>query len=198
VTFGRPARPGLQPVVHPDRRLDVDRVVVLDAALDRHERAGHHDRPRRIERQAGPGTPLRQRARDDHRAFAGADDPAAGPDVNAEPWILGETILADERRVLPMGTYGTRCLRFGRTGRTRCSNPRHAALSRIAASIFPDRPVPCRSVGMVTSSAEIRFGLRQITPSQPSAGSSPGAWSPSQAKGTQNARAMAWSGVPAS
>jgi len=56
----RPVRPGpgLQPVVHPYRRLDVDRVVMLDAALHRHERAGHHDRRRLAERQAGPGMPL--------------------------------------------------------------------------------------------------------------------------------------------
>ncbi len=43
-------RTDLQPVVHPNPRLDIDRVVVFDAALDRHERARHHDRPRHVER----------------------------------------------------------------------------------------------------------------------------------------------------
>lgn len=56
----RPIRPGSgsQPVVHPHRRLDVDRVVMLDAALDGYERAGHRDRARFVERQACPGTPF--------------------------------------------------------------------------------------------------------------------------------------------
>jgi Golgi phosphoprotein 3 (GPP34) len=57
VRLGRPG-PGSQPVVHPHPRLDVDRVVMLDAAMDRHKRSGHHDRARLVERQAGPGTPL--------------------------------------------------------------------------------------------------------------------------------------------
>ena len=87
-------------MVRPYPRLDVDRVVVFDAALDRHERAGHHDRPRHVERQASPGTPLVQQARNDHRTLAGAHDPAAGPNVNTQPRILGQAVLADQPGIL--------------------------------------------------------------------------------------------------
>ncbi len=81
-----------------------------------------------------------------------------------------------------IGVRGSRCLALGRTGATTSRKPRAAALSRIAASIRPDSPVPCAcgettiEIALTVSGrvpARRSWNAHTSTWSQPRAGSSP-------------------------
>lgn len=99
----------------------------------------------------------------------------------------------------PIGVSGSAGFPFGRTGATTSAKPCARALSRVAASIRPDRPSPCRSrVTLISMALTVsgRIPARRSakahirTWSQPRAGSSPPRPSACRAKGTLNARAI--------
>ena len=86
-------------MAHPHAGLDVGGVVVLDAHVDGVERERDHHVPSGVEGQPGPLAPLREGARDRHGSRADAFDRRAGTDVQAQPRVLGESVVAHAGRV---------------------------------------------------------------------------------------------------
>ena len=92
--------------MHPDIRLDVDRVVVGEVDVDGGETPFDLDGPVHVEGQAGPLPPLGERARDRYRQRRHLNDPAAEPHVGPQPRVDRQPVLADPTRVLVGGGAG--------------------------------------------------------------------------------------------
>ena len=168
--------------MHPDAGLDVDRVVVLEAAVHRVEGERDLDVPGCVERQPGPGAPLGQGPGDGHRAGTDLLDRAAGPArAAAATGPRAARRRAPARHTPASAVCGSAVLRLGRTGAKRSVKPSRIAFCRLASSITDASPVPRRSGRMATSSADRWVGSRpacsssqahRMTPSHPSSGSS--------------------------
>ena len=95
-----------------------------------------------VERQAGPRAPLLERAGDDHRAGRDLVDHATRADVDAQPRVDGEAVVADAEGVGRPSARGRRPCRWAGPARParRSRAGRRCRASRRASA--PERPWP--------------------------------------------------------
>src|SRR5207237_261974 len=105
-----------EPMADPQIRLNINRVILFEADMDRAQRAGDNGGTGFVERHPGPSAPLGEGAGDDHAARCHLEDPGAEAEMGAHPGIVWRPSSRRRAAYSAKGVSGSRWLSVGRSG----------------------------------------------------------------------------------